>query len=266
MKRAILVLLFLLTAAEAFGGAASRFDRVTNTLGRFLRTYGLQLLTGEFGGSDYARFYAHWNSVTSADAAELERYARLFMEEFGKYPVRWVKRSGVRSIALVKGLSVTGQNRAAMPDNGGMAVYYDIGYGDSGEDYERECVHHEFFHLADYHLAPDRFDEDPDWLALNTPGFKYGPGGWVAYETPDYENREHPVSGFLNHYSTLGLCEDRAEIYSYLFTPGYYDNLIYWSGRDLFLAKKVKEMLFFIGRVCPEINGDWLKKLHSEVP
>jgi hypothetical protein len=268
IRFAVLAICLLLSGRVVFADTGisdrERFDRVTNRLTVFLSGYGLHCLAGEFMGSDYARFYATWRSLGPLDAPEYERYAELFIEEWRKYPKRWIQRSGVKAIAFVKGLCVTGQYRAAMPDNSGDAVYYDIGYRDSGEDYERECVHHEFFHIADRHLAPDRFDDDPGWRLLNVPGFKYGAGGWVAYDTPDYDNKEHPGAGFLNHYSTLGLCEDRAEIYASLFTAGYFDNLEYWCGRDPYLARKTREILSFIGRVCPEITLSWIRRMQEE--
>ena len=75
----------------------------------------------------------------------------------------------------------------------------------------RIVLHHEFFHYIDY--ADDQSYDDDEWEGLNQKGFKYGNGGDSERE---WVKLDKNTRGFINHYSTTALEEDRAEIYQYL--------------------------------------------------
>ncbi len=80
-------------------------------------------------------------------------------------------------------------------------------------------MHHEFYHLIEYNLIEynsfkDFYYKDPDWNSLNSKDFTYGKGGASAYSDSTFANEKHPFDGFVTEYSTYGLEEDKAEIYT----------------------------------------------------
>ena len=101
----------------------------------------------------------------------------------------------------------------------------------------RIVLHHEFFHYIDY--ADDQSYDDDEWEGLNQKGFKYGNGGDSERE---WVKLDKNTKGFINHYSTTDMAEDRAEIYQYLI--GCPDEAL--NNKDIIVRKKAKRIYDFI--------------------
>ena len=241
----------------ALGGLqAGDYRQQLNVLGT---KYNIKIMTQKFKPSRYARKWATWQWLNGSDEKQLKAFAQVFIEEWSKYRVDWVKMSELRKVFFVKNLAVIRQNRAAMPDAVADALYYDISYI-SDPDYCREVIHHEFFHIIDTNL----YGWGPaytKWRALNVAGFVYGKGGASAYGKPGV-HKEHPSTGFVNGYSTYGPAEDRAEIYAWLFITKRYRKLKKFINTDTVLAAKVRAMKSFIKQRSPAMGPAYFKKLH----
>ena len=113
--------------------------------------------------------------------------------------------------------------------------------------YIRIVLHHEFFHFIDF--ADDQSYDDEEFESLNEGGFEYGEGGdserqWIKLDKN--------VRGFINHYSTTDLAEDRAEIYQYLI--GCPDEAL--NNGDIIVRKKAKRIKDFLNNFDKEGIGN----------
>ncbi len=64
--------------------------------------------------------------------------------------------------------------------------------------------------------------------------------------------------GFLNHYSTTGVEEDKAEIFANLMVSP--DVMRSWANTDKILAAKIQAMHDLLEEFCPELNGEFWSK------
>jgi hypothetical protein len=225
--------------------------------------YGIGISTADFTPSSYARQWATWTVLNANDGKKLAQFGKLFLEEWNKYPREWIKATKLKGIVFVKNLSVDKQKRMAMPDSEGRVLYYDVGYLKYGEKYNRETIHHEFYHLIEYEFFGDFYYKDPVWAKFNPQGFSYGKGGASAYTDKSYVHKEHPSQGFVSSYSTYGLEEDKAEVYAYLFHTELYNKLKLWIKKDLYLAQKVNYLLDFIQARVSSMDSDYFAKIHK---
>lgn len=224
--------------------------------------YNISILTTEFSASDYAKRWSTWENIDNSDYQTLKKFMLVFFEEWTKYPLMWIEKNELKGIAFVQKLNVVGQNRFAMPDAYGEVLYYDIDYLKYGERYVRDCIHHEFYHMIEEANYRDMYYKDPKWMVMNPEGFAYGKGGSSAYNSDEYVAKEHPYEGFVSAYATYGLEEDKAEVYSYLFSTESYQFLIDWIKTDRVLLKKVNYLKSFISSIVPEMDEAYYSKIH----
>ncbi|MBN2695900.1 hypothetical protein JXR93_14665 [bacterium] len=279
-----LFLIFILLSISVFGktiapkNSAEPRERKTQTkkienrlefqkdrLNLYLKKYGVTAYVLPFEGSSYANKWSKWDYLTEADGKKLKKYVDLFIQEWSKYPVEWVKKSNLKAIAFVKNLNVVKQNRAAMPDAYGEVLYFDIGYDIYGELYQRSTIHHEYYHMIEENYFGSFYYKDPKWNEFNEKGFEYKGGGYLAYEDNEYQYKNHPKKGFVDTYSMYGLEEDKAQVYSYLMTTEYYEKFIEWVKTDSILKNKMVYMRDFIKDKCDEMDDDYFKKIHSKI-
>ena len=76
---------------------------------------------------------------------------------------------------------------------------------------------------------------------MNYKGFEYGEGGDSEREWIKLEKHQR---GFINHYSTTALEEDRAEIYQYLISCP--DEAL--NNNDIIVSKKAKRIKEFLNK------------------
>jgi hypothetical protein len=191
----------------------------------------------------------------SADPADLERYAAIFASEFGRYPAELMRKTNLKRVVLCSELKFAAHRRTAIPDFEHDTLYYDVGRGSYDETYVRKVIHHEFYHLIDF-LDDGKLYEDAAWAALNPAGFEYGSGGRNAQGMGSTSLLTDKFSGFLNHYSTTGVEEDKAEIFANLIiAPEYVATRI---RADRTVESKSKRMKELMAKFCPSIDaGFW---------
>jgi hypothetical protein len=251
-----------MTSTDAKVGLASAttIAQAKNYLQTFASQYGLTIQLTTIQPSWYVSLFSTYAKLGEADLAAVKNYGALFIDEWAKYPTDWVKSTRVKSIAIVKRLSVIGQTRAANWDPAGQAMYYDVGYLG---DYAREVVHHEYNHLFTYNFYGSATPNDAAWSKLNSPGFSYGLGGAFCY-VPGNSclTGDHPVPGFVSGYSTSGMEEDRAEVYAYMFTTSYYKKMKSWMASDTILVNKFNHMQQFINKRSPVVTQSFFNEIN----
>jgi len=192
-----------------------------------------------------------------ADGEELERYASLFVSEFSLYPPTLMQRTRLRRVVLCEKLSFGGQRRNAIPDFEHNTLYLEVSRGNYSERYMRGVIHHEFFHIIDY-AADGRVYQDNRWQALNPAKFKYGRGGRNAQNRSTTSVLTDKYPGFLNHYSTTGVEEDKAEVFANMIVnPAYVERR---TKKDGVVKAKVRLMKDLLVRFCPDMNERFWEK------
>jgi len=163
----------------------------------------------------------------------------LFIAEFTRYPPAMVKRTHLQRIVLCQQLSFAGQRRNAIPDFEHDVLYFDIRRGVYNEVYLRKVIHHEFFHIIDYRDDGNVY-QDERWEKLNPPTFVYRGSGADAQDVQTTSVLTDQFPGFLNHYSTTAVEEDKAEVFANLMVnPDYVEKR---AKTDKVLRAKVREM------------------------
>lgn len=184
----------------------------------------------------------------AAPAAEVAAYAPLLAGELSRYPPDLVRRSGLRRVALCVELSFAGQRRNAVPDFEGHTLFLEVSRGSGNRLYLRKVIHHEFFHIVD--LRDDgRLYRDDAWSLLNPRGFRYGAGGRSVQDFSATSVLTTRYPGFLNHYSTTGVEEDKAEVFANLLVEP--EAVRRRTAEDPVLAAKVLRMRSLVAAFCP---------------
>jgi hypothetical protein len=123
-------------------------------------------------------------------------------------------------------------------------------------------LHHEFFHVIDYRDDGEVYRDDA-WAALNPRSFRYGSGGKNAQQRSDTSLLTDRLPGFLTHYSTTGVEEDKAELFAHLLASG--PHVRERCERDAVLQAKVERMKKLLADFCPEMDEEfWAKAEHFD--
>jgi hypothetical protein len=199
-----------------------------------------------------------WGAIEGrrADARNLEKYVPLFVREFSLYPTSLIAKSKLKKVVLCAELSFAGQRRNAIPDWESDVLYLDVSPMNRPR-YLAAVIHHEFFHLVDY--RDDGFVyKDDAWAALNPVGFKYGSGGKNAQKDKSTTafTTKHP--GFLTHYGTTGVEEDKAELYAHLIVNA--GHVKERAKDDAVLRAKIARLKKSLVEFCPDVNEEFWKK------
>jgi hypothetical protein len=188
------------------------------------------------------------------DAERLQNYVPLFQSEFTIYPRALIEHALLKRVVLCEDLAFEGQRRSAVPDFEHDTLYLDVARGTHQPQYQRKVIHHEFFHIIDYR-DDGQIYTDERWSSLNRPDFKYGTGGKFAQDQPDTGVLTEKFPGFLNHYSTTGVQEDKAEIFAYMIVEPTY--IAKRTKTDPVLKAKVQRMRELLADFCPEMDEEF---------
>jgi len=196
----------------------------------------------------------------SAGRKALENYSSLFVSEFTLYPPDLVRRAQLKRVVLSSELTFGGQRRNAIPDYEHHTLYLDVSRGAYSNSYLRKVIHHEFFHIIDY-LDDGNVYSDERWESLNPAEFKYGSGGRTAQDLQQTSVLTDKFSGFLNHYSTTGVEEDKAELLANLIVnPTYVEDR---ATKDHVLKAKVARLRELLVSFCPDMNDEFWEKVRK---
>lgn len=196
----------------------------------------------------------------NADGKELQDYTSLFALEFALYPPELVQGAQLKRVVLCSNLAFDGQRRNAIPDFEHDTLYLDVNRGTHNRSYLRKVIHHEFFHIIDYHDDGSVY-ADERWKTLNQATFKYGSGGRAAQDLQGTSVLTTKFPGFLNHYSTTAVEEDKAEVFANLIVDHAYVEDV--AMKDRVLNSKVKRMKELLAKFCPEMNDKVWEKVRT---
>lgn len=192
---------------------------------------------------------------TSPD--RLEHYARLLYGELSFYPDALVTRMGLRRIVLCADLTVDGLPRGGLSYKENGTLFLEASRGASVPIYQQKVIHHELFHMID--IIDGRRDgelvyADKEWTNLNSGGRKAYTGeteGLANDETAWHLFIESP--GFITHYSTIDVAEDKAEVYANMITlPSWVQ---YLGTLDGVVEAKRKLMMRILEDVCECVDA-----------
>ena len=134
---------------------------------------------------------------------------------FDRYPTAVLVATGMQHVTLCKHIEYEnmkrGQDTAGTADVYGhrmllsIEAFFHRVYDEAGTFTAEDIVHHELFHLFEFHRMRTEFTDDPEWRLYNPLGFEYG----VHQERP---------AGFVNPYAATNDVEDRASVFQYLMT------------------------------------------------
>lgn len=207
-------------------------------------SFPIKLTSGEISG-------------TPAPNVELDRYIPILVKEFSLYPKELVAKLGLKRIVLCENLAFAGQLRAAVPDWEHDTLYLDTSRGKSNRMYQVRVLHHELYHMIDYKDDGEVY-RDKEWSALNAEGFKYGTGGALAQNTAGTGVATDQYPGFINHYGTTGVEEDKAEVFAYMVAEAsYLDTRI---ASDTVLRSKVNRMKALMSKFCAQVGPEFWQK------
>jgi hypothetical protein len=172
------------------------------------------------GGPYRYRYDWGGGSAEAPSEAEVARAAASIARELRQYPDGFLRRAGIDGIVLVRDLFVSedGGARGAAAYIFENRIFLDMPLAERAT---RAGTRVRFIHHLIWHRLDERAGtmwKDPEWAALNPPGFEYGVhsrGG--VHETRAGSGSlgtDHP--GFLNLYSTGNLPDDKAEVHAYL--------------------------------------------------
>jgi len=217
------------------------------------KTYGVQIEVVKEAFTTQAKGYTI--SGKPPTDAEMEKYTPLFVKEWSLYPPSLMKKAKVTKIVFCDGLQVGEQYRAAVPAFELDTMYYDPALGSFSPHYQRNVVHHEFFHMLDQRMGAMRVD--PDWSALNAPDFKYGDGG-EKMRAAGVGELTADIPGFLTRYGTAAVEEDKAELFAHLIVDSAY--VTDRSAKDAVLAAKIAMLKRRVGNFESGLGDKfWLK-------
>jgi putative zinc-binding metallo-peptidase len=225
-------------------------------LEKIAKDYKIGIVTADLGFPVKTTYGA----IDGRNAAreELSDYTSLFAPEFALYPPELVQQSQLKRVVLCSELSFAGQRRNAIPDYDHDSLYLDVSRAAYNKPYLRKVIHHEFFHIVDYR-DDGRVYDDQRWASLNPAEFKYGDCGPAPQGISDTSVLTNMLPGFLNHYSTTAVQEDKAEVFANLIVDLEY--VEYRARRDRVLNAKVERMKELLARFCPEMNDKFWEKV-----
>lgn len=194
----------------------------------------------------------------AASASEIAKYTPLLVLELGLYPPKFVNKTHLQRIVLCREISFAGQRRSAIPDFEHDTLYLDVARASSKLFYLNKVFHHEFFHIVD--LRDDgRLYNDDRWQQLNRSEFSYGAGGKNAQSLTDTSVLTDRYPGFLNHYSTTGVEEDKAELFANLIVESKY--VEERMAADAVLNAKVARLKDELHAFCDDLDENFWKRV-----
>lgn len=201
---------------------------------------------------DAARSVPTGISGVRPDPTRLKRTCLQLGPEHALYPAAfWPDAVRLRQILWCEELAYNGQSRGDVPHFQSGNLY--IAVADRPVRRKTHAFHHELMHMIDYGLLGEKFEAaDPEWEAINPPGFTYGKGGkYMRHDGEAAHAHSAPSIEFLNRYSTSSIAEDRAEVWAALMMA--YPSAIHSEP----LRAKAAILKKRVAALCPALDDAW---------
>ena len=256
MIKRVLILLIILPCLSSFAQEIT-LDKLNKFVSSMEEKYQIKLYIATMPPTTWRIGYEF---AQKEDYESLYNYLILFDKEFRKYPLSFLKKTKLEGLAFVKNLSIEARYLydpvSAIPDYKQELLIYDFISGSHDKSYQRQVVHHEFYHMLEEQFNGNAKWKDPVWNSFNKNNNYYSGGR-------DYFIN-HPKKGFVSDYSLSALEEDKAEVFSTLFIKENYTKIIAWKTEDKILNKKVNHIKSFLKGIDRKFNDEyWLKRKHQ---
>lgn len=151
----------------------------------------------------------------------------ILASEMSWYATGLWQAANIDRIVVCCDLKFDGAKRQALPHLVNRVLYVDGHCATHDRAYLARIMHHEIYHFLDVYGGAAAAAEagDPEWAALNPPGFRYGEGGGAAAQTAHHLYQEQVFSAdanpaFVSSYAMSAPEEDRAETFAALVVDG----------------------------------------------
>jgi hypothetical protein len=180
---------------------AENADEVLNRLSKFtMQNYGFDVVIYN-SAIGIKNIDADEIKPDSIDANLFRRGAQSLVLAFDFLPQEVVKAIGIKQIRIVEKFKDEDIGGEALVDEGIIDIKLEVFNNAEGRYDVDNTYYHEAGHILHYKTCHSwGFDHDPEYVALNPAGFKYGP-------------KEDWQRATVSEYGSTDLAEDEAEIY-----------------------------------------------------
>ena len=231
--------LLALLASTSFGAQAQ--DEFASQLKSLGEQHGVEI-TWKGGPFRYEAEWG-WGEAQQASDWEIGMFAPILADELNLYPKTFLRQEGIKRVVLARDLWLQ-EEGVAQTVSGYifedkiilMSVSYN--YKVNNRDKQRRYLHHLVQHQIDGQRG--MMWKDPEWEALNPPGFEYGvlTKGGIHDRSSESGLITTQYPGFVNRYSTGYLPDDKADVFAYLMVAHHW--MEERARSDRFLAAKIK--------------------------
>ncbi|MBY0547612.1 MAG: hypothetical protein K2W95_09985 [Candidatus Obscuribacterales bacterium] len=229
----------------------------------------------------YARASFDMNAynVSAVSHAKAAACRSLLSKELDLYPPGFFAKVHLKQIVLCSGVSCAGGEMPGFADVQSESLYLGVPEID-GNFWFKRILHHEVFHLIDFHDDLEGLN-DRSWERLNRTAKNDGsdhvrsgefdvPGGsgegtGTGTDSAADNSKERVEGtitgggGFLNEYSRSAVHEDKAEFFSLMMTA--YNQVVQLTERDPIIARKFERMKRLVAKVDARFNDEfWLQR------
>ncbi len=203
--------------------------------------------------------------LAETDLPLAKKIVSVFANEYAKYPIEWMRyASSPEAFVFAKEVKIGDDSAGGVTR---VAIIYDIGQFQNistpveqqyADVYLKQLIHHEIAHWVDQQTFGTDNPYDRDWLKLNPGGVADYNSGYDLSSENNYA--DHPALGFISGYALTNWEEDKAEVYSYLFTKEGTQKLNQYNLKDPILKKKMNYWKDFIKKKVPGMDDSYFKK------
>lgn len=232
----------------------------------FAARYDLMIGFREFKSGTKATFEAYtWDFLNDSDDPMFETCIEALLKGFSRLPEDFVRETGLKGIVFVKNITYRGQQVGGGFDVGDKYIMCTVNAYYSADDI-LHILYHEYMHLMDNLLYSSGYFKSEEWHALNKEGTGYSQEGAIEMirKNKEFIYTDHPLPGFLNGYCLADIYQDKAEVFSYLLTPGYYRKAEPFLKEDPYLRAKFDFMKTALARISPAFDTEYFRLLHEQ--
>ncbi len=256
MKRLCFLILFLFSVAVikplfAQETAADLSSSIEQRVERFQIRYGIPLV---YKNIILTNSNIHFQIISPQEYDLLNNYLALFEEEINKYPAEFFQRRQVRAVLLATHVFSRDIPAQGIYSADARVMIFDISRFSHNKALTRHSIHHELFHMMAFQ-TPGYVINDYAWVAMNTPGFNYGPHNGVPGAANPVNPQAPSKLGFVTDYAMSSVEEDKAEVFACLMQQQHRTLITRWAEVDEVLRKKIQTIKEFIAEDFPEMNA-----------
>ncbi len=245
-------------------GAANSLVEAETVLNKFAAAYGFKVTANPTFTNAGWESLVSWKTLSEQDLGLIKDYGSWFIQEWSKYPKEWVTKTQLQNIVFVNDLSLSGSNNvvSGLVNYGQPWIFLNAANALQGQNNSVRIIHHEYGHLIDGTFASGITGAESSWKTYNPANFSYVSGSRSGSLNVVSQFIRYPQPGFVSNIAQLDSLEDRAEVYSHLFSTPHYHMLNTWLPDDPYLQKKVDYYKQLLKDAVPGMDEEYFKRIH----